>query len=42
METADEIVKSKRDFRDKPHEEQKMKKVTVDTFGVEYPEVEKV
>jgi peptidyl-prolyl cis-trans isomerase B (cyclophilin B) len=29
------------DFRDKPVKPQKMKKVTVDTFGVDYPEPEK-
>ena len=42
MEVADKIVKSKRDWNDRPLEEQKMAKVTVDTFGVEYPEPEKV
>ena len=42
MEVADKIVKSKRDWNDRPLEEQKMVKVTVDTFGVEYPEPEKV
>ena len=29
------------DFRDRPLQEQKMKKVTVDTQGTEYPEPEK-
>lgn len=38
METADEIVAVETNYRDKPLEEQKMKKVTVETFGVEYPE----
>ena len=42
MEVADKIVKAKRDWNDRPLEEQKMAKVTVDTFGVEYPEPEKV
>ena len=40
METADTIVNSKRDWNDKPREPQRMIKVTVDTFGVEYPEPE--
>lgn len=41
MEVADEIVKSKRDRGDKPYEDQKMVKVTVDTFGEKYdaPEI---
>lgn len=38
MEVADEIVQAERDFRDKPVEEQRMKTVTVDTKGYEYPE----
>jgi peptidyl-prolyl cis-trans isomerase B (cyclophilin B) len=42
IETADEIVKTKRDFRDKPYEDQVMEEVTVETFGVEYDEPEKV
>ena len=42
MEVADKIVAAKRDWNDRPRQEQKMKKVTVDTFGVEYPEPEKV
>lgn len=41
IEVADKIVSTKRDFRDRPKTEQKMKKVSVDTFGVEYDEVEK-
>ena len=36
MEEAQRIVSAPRDFRDKPKEEQKMVKVTVDTFGVDY------
>ena len=41
MEVADEIVKSKRDRGDKPYEDQKIVKVTVDTFGEKYdaPEI---
>ena len=37
MEVADEIVSAKRDWSDKPRQAQRMKKVTVDTFGVDYP-----
>lgn len=36
METADAIVSQKRDKRDKPLVEQKMKRVRVETFGQEY------
>ena len=43
MEVADEIVRAPRDRRmDRPYEDQRMKKVTVETFGVEYPAPEKV
>ncbi|KMT23127.1 peptidylprolyl isomerase [Clostridium cylindrosporum] len=42
MEAVDAIVNSKRDRSDKPLEDQKMKTVTVDTFGVEYAEPEKM
>ena len=42
METADAIVSAKRDWNDRPQKAQKMKQVTVDTFGVDYPEPEKV
>ncbi|QNU68165.1 peptidylprolyl isomerase [Ruminiclostridium herbifermentans] len=42
IEEADRIVSVKRDYNDKPIEAQVMKKVTVETFGVEYPEPEKV
>ena len=43
MEVADKIVSAPRDMRmDRPHEDQRMKKVTVETFGVEYPEPEKL
>lgn len=40
MEEADRIVKVKRDRMDRPFEEQRMKKVTVDTFGEPVEEVE--
>jgi len=36
METVDEIANVKTDWYDKPYEEQKMKKVTAETFGVAY------
>ncbi len=38
METVDEIANVKTDWNDKPYEEQKMKCVTAETFGVEYDE----
>ena len=38
METVDEIAETKTDWSDRPYEEQKMKKVTVETFGVTYDE----
>ena len=41
MDVVDAIANTRRDFNDKPRVEQKMKKVTVDTFGVDYPEPEK-
>lgn len=34
METADAIVSAKRDYSDRPYEDQIMEKVTVETFGV--------
>ena len=42
MEVADAIVNAKRDWNDKPRQPQRMKKVIVDTFGVDYPEPENV
>lgn len=42
MDVADKIVSARRDWHDKPRQKQMMKKVTVETFGVEYPEPEKV
>ena len=42
MEVADAIVAAQRDYNDKPLTAQRMKSVTVDTFGVDYPEPEKV
>lgn len=42
MEEVDQIVRAQRDFRDKPLQDQKIKKVMVDTFGINYGEVEKI
>jgi peptidyl-prolyl cis-trans isomerase B (cyclophilin B) len=43
MDVADRIVAAPRDLRtDRPHQDQRMKKVTVDTFGETYPAPEKV
>jgi len=42
IEEVDRIVNVDRDFRDKPLKAQRMKKVTVETFGQEYGEVEKM
>ncbi|MGM9612067.1 MAG: peptidylprolyl isomerase [Butyricicoccus sp.] len=40
MDAVDAIVNTPRDWRDRPRAKQAMKTVTVDTFGVEYPEPE--
>lgn len=37
---VDRIAKVKTDYSDRPMEDQRMVKVTVDTFGVDYPEPE--
>ena len=41
MDIVDKIATVQTDFRDRPLQEQKMKKVTIDTQGTEYPEPEK-
>ena len=41
MEAVDKIVSTKRNFQDRPEEEQAMKTVTVDTKGAEYEEPQK-
>lgn len=41
MDVVDEIATIKTDWSDRPYEEQKMKKVTAETFGVEYAEPKK-
>ena len=38
METVDAIASTKTDWYDRPYEEQKMKTVTIETFGVDYAE----
>ncbi|NLM05241.1 MAG: peptidylprolyl isomerase [Clostridiales bacterium] len=42
IEVTDKIVSVNRNHHDKPLEDQRMLEVTVDTFGVEYPEPEKI
>lgn len=42
LDVVDKIVSVKTDIMDRPAEEQKMKTVTVDTFGVDYGEVETI
>jgi peptidyl-prolyl cis-trans isomerase B (cyclophilin B) len=42
MDVVDKIATTKTDYSDRPFEEQKIKKVSVETFGVDYPEPEKV
>ncbi len=42
LDVVDKIAEVRTDYSDKPLEDQKMKKVTVDTFGVEYPEPERL
>lgn len=42
MDAVDRIVKQPRDRMDKPHEPQRMQRVTVETFGVTYPEPQKL
>ena len=41
MEVVNKIAECATDYMDKPLEQQMMKNVTVETFGVEYPEPEK-
>ena len=42
MDVVDAIAAVKTDYNDRPQTEQKMKSVTVETFGVEYPEPNKL
>lgn len=41
MDVVNKIAETATDYSDRPLEKQVMKSVTVDTFGVEYPEPEK-
>lgn len=42
MDVVDKIAECKTDWNDRPMEDQIMQSVTVETFGVEYPEPEKL
>jgi peptidyl-prolyl cis-trans isomerase B (cyclophilin B) len=42
QDIVDKIAQTATDYSDRPLEEQVMKSVTVDTFGVDYPEPETV
>ncbi|WP_027203667.1 peptidylprolyl isomerase [Butyrivibrio fibrisolvens] len=42
MDVVNTIAETQTDWNDRPVNEQKMKSVTVDTFGVTYPEPEKL
>ncbi len=42
IEEIDKIANVKTDYNDRPVEDVKIKKVTVDTKGIDYPEVEKM
>lgn len=42
MSVVDEIVNQPRNGQDRPNSEQKIKTMTVETFGQEYPEPEKI
>lgn len=41
LDVIDAIANADRDWNDKPLSDQKMQRVTVETFGVDYPEPEK-
>ena len=41
LDVVDKIANTRTDYNDRPRTPQVMKKVTVETFGVEYPEPEK-
>lgn len=42
LDVVDKIACVRTDYNDRPMEDQKIASVTVDTFGVEYPEPEKI
>ena len=41
MDVVNQIAETDTDYSDRPLDEQKIKSMTVDTFGVDYPEPEK-
>lgn len=42
MDVVNKIAETATDYSDRPIEEQKIKTITVETFGVDYPEPEKI
>ena len=42
MDIVNKIAETPTNFSDRPLDEQKIKSMTVDTFGVDYPEPEKM
>ena len=42
MDVVNRIAETATDYNDRPLEDQRIKTVTVETFGVEYPEPEKL
>ncbi len=42
MQIVDEIATCKTDYSDRPYEDKVIKSITVETFGVKYPEPEKM
>ena len=42
MDIVDKIATCKTDYSDRPVSDQRIKSMTVETFGVEYPEPEKM
>ena len=42
IENVDKIARQRVDYNDRPRQTQKMAKVTVETFGVDYPDPEKL
>lgn len=42
MEIVNKIAETATDYSDRPLEDQRIKSMTVDTFGVDYPEPEKI
>lgn len=42
MDVVDKIAQTDTDFRDRPLKDQKIRSITAETFGVDYPEPEKM